>query len=121
MDPTPAILAYLAALQNIITTVRSVKPGIDVILMLPCYTQYELELPRAYKLHDYGKVMLEVVAANNAAYIDFSDVFGPAAQLQTLIDAGLMATDRIHPSTTGVGSGGYLMADTISKSILGLP
>ena len=118
-NKTPA--SFKAALQNIITTVRSVKPGIDVILMLPCYTQYELEIPKAYKLHDYGKVMLEVVAANNAAYIDFSDVFGPATQLQNLIDAGLMATDRIHPSTTGVGSGGYLMADTISKSILGLP
>ena len=118
-NATPA--SFKTALQNIITTVRSVKPGIDVILMLPCYTQYELEIPKAYKLHDYGAVMLQVAASNNAAFIDFSDVFGPATQLQNLIDAGLMATDRIHPSTTGVGSGGYLMADTISKSILGLP
>ena len=118
-NATPA--SFKTALQNIITTVRSVKPNIDVILMLPCYTQYELEIPKAYKLHDYGAMMLQVAASNNAAYIDFSDVFGPATQLQNLIDTGLMAADRIHPSTTGVGSGGYLMADTISKSILGLP
>ncbi len=118
-NATPA--SFKIALQNIITTVRSVKPGIDVILMLPCYTQYELEIPKAYKLHDYGKVMLEVAAANNAAFIDFSDVFGPATELQHLIDAGLMAADRVHPSTTGVGSGGYLMADTIAKSLLNLP
>lgn len=118
-NATPA--SFKTALQNIITTVRSVKPGIDVILMLPCYTEYELEIPKAYKLHDYGAVMQQVATANNAAFIDFSDVFGPATELQDLINAGLMATDRIHPSTTGAGSGGWLMADTIAKSILGLP
>ena len=118
-NATPA--SFKAALQNIITTVRSVKPGMDVILMLPCYTKYELEFPTTYKLHDYGKVMLEVAVANSAAFLDFSDVFGPATELQNLIDGGLMNIDRIHPSTTGVGSGGYLMADTIAKSLLNLP
>lgn len=113
--------SFRIGLQNIITSLRANHSEIDIVLVLPCYTKYELESPRTYKLQDYGKVMREVASTNHAAFIDFTEVFGPALELQNLIDAGLMATDRVHPSKTGVGSGGYLIADTISRSVLSVP
>lgn len=118
-NQTPA--AFKTALQNIITSLRASRPNMDVVLMLPCYTKYETEEPKAYPLHAYGQVMTEVATANHAVFFDFTDVFGPASELPNLIDSGLMYTDRVHPTTTGVGSGGYLMADTIALSILSEP
>lgn len=111
---------FKTGLTNIITSLRADHPSIEIVLMLPCYTKYELESPRTYKLQDYGKVMREVASTNHAAFIDFTEVFGPAVELQNLIDAGLMATDRVHP-TTGASSGGHLIADTISRSLLSVP
>lgn len=114
-----SVIWYKGALSNIISSLRAGNPAMDVVLMLPCYTKYETEDPRTYKLQDYGKAMREVALEKKAAFIDFTEVFGPAAELQNLIDAGLMHFDRIHP-TIGPGSGGFLIADTLEKSIFGL-
>lgn len=115
---TPA--AFKANLQSISNNLRTQNPAVDLVFMLPCYTANELESPRAYKLQDYGNAMRDVATANQGAFLDFTQIFGPAAELQNLIDSGLMHTDRIHPSTTGIGSGGFLMADTITWSILSM-
>ncbi len=118
-NTTPNV--YRDTIQYIIDNLRARNPSIDLVLMLPCYTKYEVETPGTYRLWQYGAVLRELAAANNTALIDFTEVFGPASELQNLIDGGLMSTDRVHPTTTGVGSGGYLMADTISTCILSVP
>ena len=116
---TPA--SFRLALVNIAQTLRSSNPSIDLVFALSCYTKYELEVPRKYNLQDYGAVMRSVAEEYQGAYIDFTEVFGPADQLQNLVDAGLMSSDRIHPTTSsaGVNCGGYLIANTIYKSVLG--
>lgn len=116
-----SVIWFKSALSNIISSLRAGNPSIDVVLMLPCYTKYELEDPKTYKLQDYGQAMREVALERHAAFLDLTKVFGPATELQNLIDSGLMHTDRIHPTTTGVGSGGYLIADTVSRSVLAVP
>jgi len=112
--------SFRQGLVNIVQTLRSSNPSIDLVFALPCYTKYELENPRAYNLQDYGAVMRSVAEEYQGAYIDFTEVFGPADQLQNLVDAGLMSSDRIHPTTSyaGEGCGGYLIANTIYKSVL---
>lgn len=117
-NQTPS--SFKSALENIIDKLRLDKPSIDIVLMLPCYTKYELEDPRAYRLQDYGVVMQQVANERAGAYIDFRAVFGPAEKLQKLIDTGLMKSDRVHP-TSGLNSGGHLMADTITRSVLLVP
>ena len=118
INQTP--LSFKSALENIVDKLRQDRPGMDIALTLPCYTKYELESPRTYKLHDYGQVMRQVAVEKGAAYFDFTEVFGPAEKLQKLIDTGLMGADRIHP-TSGLNSGGHLMADTITRSVLLVP
>jgi lysophospholipase L1-like esterase len=113
--------AFKSGLQNIITTLRNHNPATDIVLLLPCHTKYELEEPKAYKMDDYRQAMIEVANVNNAAFMDFTEVFGPATELQNLIEQGLMNTDRLHPSSAVEGSGGFLIADTILASILSVP
>jgi lysophospholipase L1-like esterase len=116
---TPA--SFKTALQTLITSLRTQNPNMDLLLMLPCYTKYELEDPKPYKLQDYGTVMRELATANKAAFMDFTEVFGPAVELQNLINSGLMNADRVHPTTTGVGSGGFLIGDAIYVNVLTSP
>ena len=111
--------SYRLGLKNIADTLREGNATIDLVFILPCYTKYEIESPRKYKLQEYGQVMSEVAQEYNASFLDLTEVFGPAHELQNLIDAGLMSSDRVHPAT-GPESGGELIADTIYGDILGL-
>ena len=113
-------VAYKSSIQRLIDCLRSSNPDTDLVLMLPCYTKYEIEVPRTYSLQDYGVVLRDLAVENNGCFLDFTEVFGPATELQNLIDAGLMNGDRIHP-TTGDYSGGALMADAILHSVLAVP
>lgn len=117
-NQTPSL--FKSSLENIIDKLRLDHPSIDVVLILPCYTKYEVESPRAYKLQDYGGVMRQVAAEKDAAFLDLTEVFGPPDKLQKLIDSGLMKSDRIHPSV-GLNSGGHLIAESIATSVLSLP
>lgn len=109
-------VVFKAALENICSSLRSNSPLVELVLIVPCYTKYESEDPRAYKLEDYRNAMIEVAVAFDDVLLDLTEVFGPEDALQDLIDTGLMASDRIHPSTSGVGA--YVIADAISYCVL---
>lgn len=97
-------------IQNIITKVRAINPYCDVLLMCPTYTKYETENPTAYSLDAYAQVLFELAVANDAAFLNYTQVFGAFSQAS--VDAGFMNADRIHP---GVGRGSKLMAETFVK------
>jgi hypothetical protein len=97
-------------IQNIIDKIRAIEPYCDILLMSPTYTKYETETPTTYSLDAYAQVLFELAVANDAAFINFAQVFG--AFSQAAIDAGFMNSDRIHP---GVPRGAKLMAETIIK------
>lgn len=114
---TPA--SFGAAIENIIQTLRDDNPAIDVVLILPPYTMLEEEAPTHYSLDAYGEELERIAGLSMACTVKLTEVFGPASELQNLIDDGLMSTDRIHP-TKGSGSGGYLIADTIGDLVFSL-
>ncbi|MEM1084363.1 MAG: SGNH/GDSL hydrolase family protein [Verrucomicrobiota bacterium] len=114
---TPA--SFENAVRNMIGGLREGSPDIDIVLVLPPYTMFESEVATAFSLQAYGERLKKIAEDLNGAYVDFTQVFGPATELQYLIDVGLMRSDRVHP-TTGEGSGGQLIAETLGYEVLGL-
>ncbi len=114
---SPSLLA--GGIRNIIDTLRAGNQEVEIVLVLPCYTRYENEVSTAYNLQDYGDAMRSLAIEYNAAFLDLTEVFGPAEQLQNLIDQGLMSSDRVHPTTSGGNSGGKVIANSIYNAVLG--
>lgn len=94
------LATFKTNLQRIITALPA---GCNVLLMAPHETKYETEVSPGGPLRqkDYSGAMWEVCEANpgRCAFIDWATIVGTFSQ--TLVDAGIMHSDRIHLAAAG--------------------
>ena len=112
---------FRASIEALVLALRSVNPQIDIVLVLPNYTKFELEQSTGISLDVYRAELQSLALIMDCCFFDMTKVFGPAKRLQDLIDNGLIYSDRIHPTTVQSGrlTGGGVMATTLFDELFG--
>jgi hypothetical protein len=110
---------FRASIEALVLALRSVNPQIDIVLVLPNYTKFELEQSTGISLDVYRSELESLAQIMDCCFFDMTKVFGPAERLQNLIDNKLIYSDRIHPTTvqSGILTGGEVMASTLFEEI----
>lgn len=86
--------------QRLVNYYLAINPQCDFIFSAPNQQTYgSSENPRAYTAADYADAMYRLAVVNRGAFIDFDRIFGTFNQSQ--VDAGYIASDRVHPGTVG--------------------
>jgi hypothetical protein len=90
--------AYSASIQTIITRLRSVRAGMDILLIAPP----ENLASRATPMTSYRDKLLALSATNSCAFLDLISEWGSVAEYNDSAPRILMSTsDTLHPTALG--------------------
>lgn len=102
---------YGVNIQTLITRLRAVKQGMDILLVAPC----ENLAGRARPMTQYRDQLRALADTNNCAFIDLISVFGESVNEYNDSSPRVLfsSADTLHPTTIGIQQIGYALQSVL--------